>query len=107
MKPRSNWKKGAVLLQTLVMSVILSMISVMVLKWVLARYIIVNRIQESTRNTGNAQGYAMQNTNMSSWATDTYRPDANDTSKSRYNNPVHFERQGTSAKYVTKVDDEY
>lgn len=58
MRSRSYWKKGAILLQTLVMSVILSMISVMLLKWVLGRYLIVNRVQQSVRNTGNAQGYA-------------------------------------------------
>lgn len=58
MRFRGCWKKGAILLQTLVMSVILSLIAVMVLKWVLARYLIVSRIQASSRNTGNAQGYA-------------------------------------------------
>ncbi|MFA6433893.1 MAG: hypothetical protein WCW52_04290 [Elusimicrobiales bacterium] len=58
MKNRSGWKKGAILLQTLVMSVILSMISVMVMQWIMARYLLVNRVQQSARDTGNAQGFA-------------------------------------------------
>ena len=41
MKPR--FRKGVVLLQTLVMSVLLSMIAVMVMKWVLARYLMAAR----------------------------------------------------------------
>ena len=45
------------LLQALVMSVLLSMIAVMVLKWVMARYIMVSRIQESSINTSNAYAY--------------------------------------------------
>lgn len=66
MRSRSYWKKGAILLQTLVMSVILSMISVMVLKWVLARYIIVNRVQQSAENTGLGPDFAQSKS--LSWA---------------------------------------
>lgn len=40
---KSRWRKGVVLSQTLVISVILSMISVMVMKWVLARYVMAAR----------------------------------------------------------------
>lgn len=58
MRYRACWKKGAILLQTLVMSVILSMIAVMLLKWIMARYIIVNRVSQSAVNTGGAQGYS-------------------------------------------------
>ena len=76
------------------------------MKWVLARYVIVNRIQQSAKNIGNAQGYAMQNTNMPAWASNM-PPSANDTTKSVYNNPVHFTQQGGSTKFVTQVDDEY
>lgn len=58
MNPKTYWKKGAVLLQTLVMSVILSLIAVMVLKWVLARYGIVTRVQRSSMANGRGVGYA-------------------------------------------------
>jgi len=43
------------------MSVILSMIAVMVMKWVLSRYILANRAKESASNTGISTGYAMLN----------------------------------------------
>jgi hypothetical protein len=54
-KPR--WRKATVLLQTLVMSVILSMMGVMVLKWVLGRYLLSARTFRSTTVRMNAQGY--------------------------------------------------
>lgn len=38
-------RRGTVLLQTLVVSVIISMIAVMVMKWVLARYTLASRVQ--------------------------------------------------------------
>lgn len=63
MKPKLYWKRGAILLQTLVMSVLLSLMAVMVLKWVLARYMVANRMQASAKNTGSAQGYASSNVN--------------------------------------------
>lgn len=47
MKTR-RWRRGVILLQTLVMSVILSMIAVMVLKWVLARYMLTARNYRAT-----------------------------------------------------------
>ena len=46
------------MLQTLVISVILSLIAVMVLKWVLARYTVVTRVQRSSMANGRAVGYA-------------------------------------------------
>ena len=58
MKPKLRWKRGAILLQTLVISVILSMIAVMVLKWVLSRYTIVTRVQRSSMAQGRGAGYA-------------------------------------------------
>ena len=58
MKPRKYWRKGAILLQTLIMSVLLSMIAVMLLKWVFARYIIVSRVQRSAMANAKAVGYA-------------------------------------------------
>ncbi len=38
-----RYRRGVVLLQTLVLSVILSMMAVMVMKWVLARYLLAAR----------------------------------------------------------------
>jgi len=55
MKPR--WKKGTVLLQTLVMSVVLSMIAVMMMKWVLARYMLAARSYRSTVAKAHSQYY--------------------------------------------------
>lgn len=58
MKPR--WRKGTALLQTLVMSVLLSMISVSLMKWVLARYMIAARNYRSTATIARAGGYSQQ-----------------------------------------------
>jgi len=57
MKMRFRRKKGTVLLQTLVMSVILSMIAVMMMKWVLARYMMAARSYRSTAATARSYGY--------------------------------------------------
>jgi len=102
MRARGNWKRGAILLQTLVMSVLLSLISVMVLKWVLARYIIVNRVKASAVNTGNAQGYATNCTQVWSWATAT-PPNNSATLDSK---PVSFQRV-SAGKFETTVTDQY
>lgn len=56
MKPR--WRKGTALLQTLVMSVLLSMISVSLMKWALARYMIAARNYRSVATTTRVGGYA-------------------------------------------------
>ncbi|MEI7481486.1 MAG: hypothetical protein WCK75_03970 [Elusimicrobiota bacterium] len=98
MKLRLHWKKGAILLQTLVMSVILSMISVMILKWIMARYIIVARIQQSAKNTGNAQGYAALN--VKTWTTPANASTTMDLKS------VSFQQVSTG-KFVTTVTDEY
>lgn len=63
MKPR--WKKGMILMQTLVMSVLLSMIAVMLMKWVLARYMMAARNFRSTTATARTVGYSQKF--MSSW----------------------------------------
>ena len=110
MKPKLYWKRGAILLQTLVMSVLLSLIAVMVLKWVLARYMVANRVLRSSRNTLSAQGYAMQNVNISNWATadQTTNLDNDDATTTRYENVVHFHRQASgSTQFTTTVDDDY
>ncbi|MBU2573392.1 MAG: hypothetical protein KKH28_04875 [Elusimicrobia bacterium] len=58
MKQRLIWKKGAILLQTLVMSILLSMIAVMVMRWVLARYVLVGRVYRSLAFNARGEGYA-------------------------------------------------
>ncbi len=55
MKPR--WRKGTALLQTLVMSILLSMIAVSLMKWVLARYMIAARNYRSAAATTRVDGY--------------------------------------------------
>lgn len=54
MKPR--WKRGVVLLQTLVMSVLLSMIAVMLMKWILSRYLLAARNYRATEAKSRSQG---------------------------------------------------
>ena len=51
------WRRGMVLLQTLVISVVLSMISVMVLKWIMGRYMMAARNYRSVTTRGRAHGY--------------------------------------------------
>lgn len=51
------WRQGMVLLQTLVISVILSMISVMVLKWIMGRYMMAARDYRSVTTRARAHGY--------------------------------------------------
>lgn len=46
-----------VLLQTLVLCIILATIAVMVLKWVMARYLMASRDYRSAASRGLAQGY--------------------------------------------------
>lgn len=63
--PKSLRRRGMVLLQTLVISVILSMIAVMVLKWVLSRYMFAARNYRSTVAKVHSTGWAMQR--FSTW----------------------------------------
>lgn len=63
MKPR--WRKGTALLQTLVMSVLLSMAAVMMMKWVLARYMMAARNYRSTVAKAHSHGYGMER--FSTW----------------------------------------
>lgn len=49
-------RRGTVLLQTLVVSVIISMIAVMVMKWVLARYTLASRVQRGAVAEARADG---------------------------------------------------
>ncbi|MGD9641549.1 MAG: hypothetical protein AB7V08_02295 [Elusimicrobiales bacterium] len=62
---KRGWKKGIVLVQTLVISIILSMIAVMVMKWVLARYVLAARNSRSSVAAAHSQGYSMDQ--FSSW----------------------------------------
>lgn len=52
-----RWRKGTALLQTLVMSVLLSMVAVMMMKWVLARYVMAARNYRSTQAKFYSQYY--------------------------------------------------
>ncbi len=54
--PAPRLRKGTVLLQTLVISVIISMIAVMVMKWTLARYTLTSRVQRSAVAMARADG---------------------------------------------------
>ncbi|MBI5744600.1 MAG: hypothetical protein HY952_08635 [Elusimicrobia bacterium] len=67
--PKSLRRRGMVLLQTLVISVILSMIAVMVLKWVLSRYMFAARNYRSSVAKVHSTGYAMQR--FSAWGLNT------------------------------------
>ena len=113
MRSRARWRKGAILLQTLVMSVILSMISVMILKWIMARYIIVNRVNQSAVNVTGAQEYANRGT--MTW---TIPPPSADYTMTVTRNGVAATKQvsfnspstvpaGTAGKCVTTVTDDY
>ncbi|HBE87552.1 MAG TPA: hypothetical protein DDW67_00215 [Elusimicrobia bacterium] len=51
-------RRGTILLQTLVVSVIISMIAVMVMKWVLARYTLASRVQRAAVAEARADGCA-------------------------------------------------
>ena len=55
---RVTRRKGMILLQTLVMSVILSMIAVMVMQWVLGRYMTATRTYRSSASKVRSQGYS-------------------------------------------------
>ena len=74
MKFRLTWKKGAVLLQTLVMSVLLCMIAVMVMKWVLARYVITGRMYRSSAANIRVKGCVMYKVTDMSKVTDWNMP---------------------------------
>jgi len=58
-------RKGMVLLHTLVISVILSMIAVMVLKWVLSRYMLAARNYRSSAAKMKTNGYSQSQ--FSAW----------------------------------------
>lgn len=86
------------LLQALVMSVILSMISVMVIRWVFSRYVVANQFQNSARNTSISTGYAMSNS--SRWIIPN--ADANTTLDGKAV-VFHFLSAGTYTTTVTDI----
>ena len=53
-----RWKKGIVLMQTLILSIVLATLAMMLLKWVLGRYMSVARTTRSTVARAHSQGYA-------------------------------------------------
>jgi hypothetical protein len=100
MTQRSCWKKGAVLLQTVVIAVLLCIIAVSVIRLVLARYTVANRVQHSTLNTGNAQGYSAAKMQDANWTTGS----PPDTSTVMDSKPVAFKKKA-AGKYETTVTD--
>ena len=100
MTQRSCWKRGAVLLQTVVVAVLLCVIAVSVIRLVLARYTVVNRVQHSTLNTGNAQGYAAAKMQNANWPTGS-PPDTGAVIDSK---PVSFKKKAAGT-YETTVTD--
>ncbi len=86
MKPR--WRKGVVLLQTLVMSVVLSMVAVMMMKWVLARYMMAARNYRSTVAKAHSQYYI--GNRFSTWNFTNY--------------PANFGSIPTSGSYTVPLD---
>ena len=111
MKPKLRWKRGAILLQTLVVSVLLSMIAVMVLKWVFARYLVANRVQASAKNTGTAQAYVALNPVSIVGAGGNWGIPSN-ASTTLDGKPVSFTQSpsgqtGASRRFETTVADDY
>ncbi len=102
-----RWKKGTVLLQTLVMSVILSMIAVSLMKWVLARYMMAARNYRSVAATARSVGYLQDR--VSSWGyqdmlTGTAPPGGGSASVD--GKTVSFTASGGAMKTVTITSDE-
>ena len=65
------FKRGSMLLQTLVMCVIMAMIGVMVLKWVMARYMLSARLYRSNASKVRTEGcYSKINSQMSAKISD-------------------------------------
>ena len=65
------FKRGSMLLQTLVMCVIMAMIGVMVLKWVMARYMLSARLYRSNASKVRTEGcYSKINAEMSAKMSD-------------------------------------
>lgn len=59
---RTARREGMIMLQTLVMAIILSMIAVMVMKWVMARYLLASRDYRAAASVTHAHsimGYTM------------------------------------------------
>lgn len=74
MKRRPAWKKGQILLQTLVMSIILSMIAIMIMKWVLIRYTMVGRMHRSITANTRGEGYMFSRFCTTNWQTSGISP---------------------------------
>ncbi|MBI4351912.1 MAG: hypothetical protein HY550_10760 [Elusimicrobia bacterium] len=85
---RPGWKKGSALLQTLVMSVLLSMIAVSMMKWVLARYTMSGRNYRSMQAKAHTQYYGSEQ--FSRWNPVNY--------------PVNFASVPTSGSYTIPSD---
>lgn len=69
MKIVRAWRKGAILLQTLVVAILLAYISVMIMSWVLQRYSLATRVYRKNVAMAHNTGYAMMQ--FSTWNTGT------------------------------------
>ena len=64
-----TWRKGAVLLQTLVVAILMAYISVMIMSWVLQRYSLATRVYRKNVSMAHNSGYAMMQ--FAKWNTGT------------------------------------
>ena len=89
-----------VLLQTLVMSVVLSMVAVMMMKWVLARYMMAARNYRSTVAKAHSHGYGMERFSTWNFNTSAVLSNGNTTLDTR---PVKYETSGNGNTMRTVV----
>jgi len=103
------WRRGVVLLQTLVITVILSMISVMILKWIMGRYMMAARNYRSVTTLARAHGYS--HTYFSSWnfraaATITPSPTITESSPPGFSQLVCVQSCGSTRFAITSNQDD-
>ncbi len=96
-----------VLLQTLVMSVIMSLMAVMVLKWIMGRYMMAARGYRTTVSMGRADGFFQDRMASWNWTTsgmsyDSYRLVSEPVSQEKQ--CVHVYSQGAGQFLVTTDD---
>ena len=104
---KTGWKKGVVLVQTLVISVILSMIAVMVMKWVLGRYMLAARNYRSSEAASHSQWVVADR--MSQWNFYSY-PDLNNVPSTGMTTldgtDIRYSRTGGASMRVTITADQ-
>lgn len=101
---KSRWKKGSALLQTLVMSVLLSMVAISMMKWVLARYTMSARNYRSTVSVARSGGYSQQL--FSSWNFGAVANNGSMTSPDPGGQVISFTTSGGGMRTVTITSNE-